>query len=128
MNRSPSAALDFKTPQEAQSGKPPDLNNFIIFCCTAYAHVSQSKLEPRAIKGYFIRYPEDTKGYKIWCIDGKPSRTLISMNVVFDEDSMVHQKVETELTTTSIDDSNKSNFKMESGRNQNNKKNSSKVK
>ncbi|KAH9750404.1 hypothetical protein KPL71_013868 [Citrus sinensis] len=65
-----------------------DFENF------SYAHISQGKLEPRAVKGYFIGYPEGIKGYKIWCLDGKPSRTLISRDVVFDEEAMLQQKVE----------------------------------
>ncbi|KAH9697113.1 protein NEN2 [Citrus sinensis] len=38
INRSPSSALIFKTPQEAWSGKPPDISNLKIFGCPAYAH------------------------------------------------------------------------------------------
>ena len=39
INKSPSSALSFKTPQELWSGKPPDLNNLRIFGCPAYAHL-----------------------------------------------------------------------------------------
>ena len=53
INRSPSSALGFKTPQELWSGKPPDLSNLRIFGCPAYAHIKQCKLEPRAVKEYF---------------------------------------------------------------------------
>ena len=49
------------------------------------------------MKGYFIGYPEGIKGYKIWCIDGKPSRTLVSRDVVFNEEAMLQQKVGTEV-------------------------------
>ena len=31
INRSPSSALEFKTPQEAWYGKPPDLSNLKVF-------------------------------------------------------------------------------------------------
>ncbi|KAH9780178.1 hypothetical protein KPL71_007988 [Citrus sinensis] len=68
VNRSPSTALHFKTPQEAWLGKPLDLSN---------------------LRG--------VKGYKILCIDGKLSRTLISRDVVFDEESMLHQKLKKSL-------------------------------
>ena len=78
VNKSPSAALHFKTPQGVWSGKPPDLSNLRVFGCLIYAHINQGKLEPKAVKGYFIGYPEGVKGYKLWCIDGKPTRTLIS--------------------------------------------------
>ncbi|KAH9745767.1 CCHC-type domain-containing protein [Citrus sinensis] len=59
-------------------------------------------------------YPEGVKGYKIWCIDGKPSRTLISRDVVFDEEPMLHQKVETELTTPDTNGVKEHKFKVES--------------
>ena len=39
INRSPSSALEFKTPQEVWSGKPPDLSNLKVFGCPAYAHI-----------------------------------------------------------------------------------------
>ncbi|KAH9762947.1 hypothetical protein KPL70_001004 [Citrus sinensis] len=76
--------------------------------------VEKGKLEPKAVKGYFIGYPEGVKGYKIWCIDGKPSRTLISRDVVFDEEPMLHQKVETELTTPDTNEVKEHNFEVES--------------
>ena len=113
VNRSPSSALQFKTPQEVWSGKPPDLSNLRIFGCLAYAHINQGKLEPKAIKGYFIGYPEGVNGFKIWCINGKPSRTLISRDVVFDEETMLHRRVETELTSTDLDRSEEDNQKVE---------------
>ncbi|KAH9655560.1 Integrase catalytic domain-containing protein [Citrus sinensis] len=97
INRSPSSALGFKTPQELWSGKPPDLRNLRIFGCPAYTHLKQGKLEPRAVKGYFLGYPEGIKGYKIWTLNGKPSRILISRDVTFDEEQMLQSKVETEI-------------------------------
>lgn len=62
INRSPSSALDFKTPQEVYSGKPLYMSNLRIFGCPAYGHVSQGKLKPKAVKGYFIGYPEGING------------------------------------------------------------------
>ncbi|KAL9431580.1 hypothetical protein AB3S75_026718 [Citrus x aurantiifolia] len=103
----------FKTPQEVWSGKPQDLSNLRIFGCLAYAHINQGKLEPKAINGYFIGYLEGVKGFKIWCINGKPSRTLISRDVVFDEESILHERIETELTTTDLDRYEEDNQKVE---------------
>lgn len=100
INKCPFSALDFKTPQEIWSGKPLDLSNLRIFGCPAYAYVKQGKLEPRAIKGYFLGYPEGIKGYKLWTVDGKPSRILVSRDVIFNEKSMLQSKVETEITAT----------------------------
>ncbi|KAH9804147.1 hypothetical protein KPL71_002018 [Citrus sinensis] len=113
INRSPSSALNFRTPQEVWSGKPHDLSNLRIFGSPAYAHINQGKLEPRAIKGIFIGYPEGVKGYRIWCIDGKPSRIIVSRDVVFDEGSMLQQKVETELTISEQPTNHKPNLEVE---------------
>ena len=49
INRSPSSTLDFKTPQEVWSEKPPNLSNLKVFGCPAYIHISQGMLEPRAV-------------------------------------------------------------------------------
>ena len=48
--RSPSIAIDKKTPIEVWSGSPADYSQLRVFSCTAYAHVDNGKLEPRAIK------------------------------------------------------------------------------
>ena len=58
VNKSPSKAIGLKTPEEIWSGKPPHLSRMKIFGCVAYAHVKKGKLEPKAIKGIFIGYPE----------------------------------------------------------------------
>lgn len=52
--RSPSAAIEFKTPEELWIGKPPNYENLRIFGCTAYIHTSEGKLEPRSKKGIFL--------------------------------------------------------------------------
>jgi len=54
VNRCPSSALEFKTPEEVWSNKPPDLSNLKTFGCAAYAHQSIGKLEPRSIKCVFL--------------------------------------------------------------------------
>ncbi|KAH9751577.1 hypothetical protein KPL71_014347 [Citrus sinensis] len=80
---------------------------------SAYAHINQGKLEPRAIKGIFIGYPEGVKGYRISCIDGKPSRIIVSRDVVFDEGSLLQQKVETKLTIYEQKANHKLNLEVE---------------
>jgi transposase InsO family protein len=61
INCSPSIAIDKKTPIEVWSGSPADYSQLRIFCCTAYAHVDNGKLEPRAVKCIFISW------LSIWC-------------------------------------------------------------
>ena len=67
VNRSPSTAIDFKTPEEIWSGRPPKFENLRIFECPAYVHINQGKLNARALKGFFIGYLDGVKGYKVWC-------------------------------------------------------------
>ncbi|WVZ50367.1 hypothetical protein U9M48_001625 [Paspalum notatum var. saurae] len=54
INRSPSITLDKKTPIEVWSVSPTDYSQLKVFYCTAYAHVDNGKLEPRAIKYIFL--------------------------------------------------------------------------
>ena len=43
VNRSPSSALDDKTPQEVWTGKKPSLSHLTVFGCDAYVHVPKKK-------------------------------------------------------------------------------------
>ena len=54
VNRLPSAALNGRTPLEVWSGSPTnDYDSIHIFGCSAYYHVTKSKLDPKAKKLYF---------------------------------------------------------------------------
>nr|GEW22315.1 hypothetical protein [Tanacetum cinerariifolium] len=52
--RSPSTALEKKTPMDLWSGHPANYAMLRIFGCVAYSHVNQGKLKPRAIKCIFL--------------------------------------------------------------------------
>jgi hypothetical protein len=54
INRSSSIPLNKKTPFEVWFGTPADYSQLRVFGCTAYAHVDNKKLEPRAIKCLFF--------------------------------------------------------------------------
>jgi hypothetical protein len=69
VNRSPSSALDDKTPQEVWTGKAPSLTHLKVFSCNAYVHVpkeNMSKMDKKVEKCIFIGYKDGLKGYKIW--------------------------------------------------------------
>jgi transposase InsO family protein len=85
INRCPSSAIEFKTPEEKWSNKPPDLQHLRVFGCTAFAHQNQGKLESRSIKCVFLGYPQGTKGYRLWIKDGSGFKTMNSRDVVFNE-------------------------------------------
>ena len=87
INRSPSVAIEKKTPQEVWSGNPANYSDLKIFGCPAYAHVDNGKLEPRSIKCVFLGYKAGVKGYKLWCPENR--KVVISRDVVFDETAML---------------------------------------
>ena len=64
INRLPSAALNGKTPLEVWSRKPAnDYDTLHVFGSTAYYHVKESKLDPRAKKALFMGVTLGVKGY-----------------------------------------------------------------
>ena len=91
INRGPHTGIHLKTPYEMWSGKSADYSNLRVFGCTAYYHVSEGKLEPRAKKGVFVGYGDGVKGFRIWSPSEK--RVILSRNVVFDENSMFNPTV-----------------------------------
>ena len=57
-NRSPSLALEDKTPQEICTGKKPSLSHLGVFGCDAYVHVpkeKRTKLDSQSEKCIFVR-------------------------------------------------------------------------
>nr|GEZ68401.1 retrovirus-related Pol polyprotein from transposon TNT 1-94 [Tanacetum cinerariifolium] len=52
INRSPSRAIEKKTPMKMWSGHPSDYGMLRIFGCVAYSYDKQGKLEPRAERGF----------------------------------------------------------------------------
>uniref|UniRef100_A0A251V331 Putative zinc finger, CCHC-type n=1 Tax=Helianthus annuus TaxID=4232 RepID=A0A251V331_HELAN len=87
VNRSPSTAIGLKTPMEMWSGKKEEYDNLRVFGTLAYAHVKQGKLEPRAVRGIILGYPEGVKGHKLWRIDDGSPKVFNSRDVVaFRED------------------------------------------
>ncbi|WVZ13024.1 hypothetical protein V8G54_017554 [Vigna mungo] len=87
INRSPSSALNFKTPMEVWSGRPADYSHLRVFSSLAFAHVRGDKLDSRAAKCIFLGYAEGVKGYRLWRLDS-PSKLIISRDVIFDETRM----------------------------------------
>ena len=91
INKCPLTTLNFKTPEEIWFGHPPSLKQLKVFGCVAYAHIRQDKLEPRAVKCIFLGYPEEVKGYKLWCLEAGFKRCLVSRDVVFNESEMAYK-------------------------------------
>ncbi|KAL5562501.1 hypothetical protein UlMin_032248 [Ulmus minor] len=85
VNRSPSGALDLKIPEEIWSGKPLELGNLRTFGYAAFAHQNDDKLNPRSRKCVFLGYGEGVNGYKLWSLEPKGTKLIISRNVIFNE-------------------------------------------
>jgi hypothetical protein len=86
VNRSPSLALDDKTPPKVWTGKKPSLTHLKVFGCDAYVHVrmeKRSKLDKKVEKCIFIIYKDGLKGYKLWNPESK--KVVYRRDVVFRE-------------------------------------------
>ena len=86
VNRSPSSALEDKTPQEVWNGKKPSLSHLRVFGCDAYVHVpkeKQTNLDSKYEKCIFIGYKDGLKGYKLW--NPATRKVVYSRDVVFRE-------------------------------------------
>ena len=104
LNRSPTKALDGKTPYEAWHGRKPAVSHLWVFGCLAFAkelgHIS--KLDDRSTLGVFIGYAEGSKAYRI--LDPKTQRVRTARDVVFDEGRGTRRWTTARLrrTTTSL--------------------------
>uniref|UniRef100_A0ACD5XBE3 Uncharacterized protein n=1 Tax=Avena sativa TaxID=4498 RepID=A0ACD5XBE3_AVESA len=100
INRSPSIPLEKKTLIEVWSGSPADYSQLRVFGCTAYAHVDNGKLEPRAVKCIFLGYGSGVKAYKLWNPETK--KILLSRNVVFNESVMYHDSLPSNTSPVAV--------------------------
>lgn len=79
------------TPYERWYGKKPDVSNFRVFGCTAYAHVpdsSRQKLDQKAVKMRFVGYSLTQKGYRLY--DENKRKVFIRRDVIFNETDFGH--------------------------------------
>ena len=69
LNRAASKAVP-TTPFEVWTDRKPSLRHLHIWGCPAEARIfnpQEKKLDSRTISGYFIGYPDKSKGYKFYC-------------------------------------------------------------
>jgi hypothetical protein len=85
LNRSPTEALDGKTPCEVWHDRTPAVSHLHVFGCVAFVkelgHVG--KLDDRSTPGVFIDYVDGVKAYLI--LDPVTQCVRIARDVVFDE-------------------------------------------
>lgn len=69
LNRAPSKAVP-KTPFELWTGRKPSLRHLHVWGCLAEVRIynpHEKKLDQKIISGFFIGYPEKSKGYRFYC-------------------------------------------------------------
>ena len=92
------------TPFEAWYGHKPDVSHLRVFGCLVYVHIEKderSKLDSKARKCILLGYGTETKGYRLYDVDGE--RILYSCNVVFEENKMGIGKEEISETEQGIE-------------------------
>ncbi|KAI3474406.1 hypothetical protein Pfo_029267 [Paulownia fortunei] len=79
-------AFQNMTPEEAWTGRRPNVGHFRIFGCVAYAHIpdeKRKKLDDKGEKCIFLGVSDHSKAYKLYNPNTK--RIVVSRDVVFDE-------------------------------------------
>lgn len=98
MNRVPSKAVQ-KTPFELWTNKKPSLRHLHVWGCPAEARIynpHEKKLDSRTISGYFLGYPEKSKGYVFYCPNHSP-RIVETGNARFIENGEVSGSTRREI-------------------------------
>jgi hypothetical protein len=83
-NRCPTKAIDSKTPQEAWSGRKPEVSHLRVFGCKAFARVpdeKRTKLESKSMPLVFLGYHEGTKAYCLMCVSRESSKVEMSCSL-----------------------------------------------
>lgn len=89
INRSPSTAIDLKTPMELWTGEPADYSRLHTFGSPVYVMYNdqeRTKLDPKSRKCIFLGYADGVKGYRLW--DPTAHKVVISRDVIFAEDKL----------------------------------------
>jgi hypothetical protein len=103
INRSPSTAIELKTPMEMWTGKPADYSRLHIFGSPMYVMYNTqevSKLDSKSRKYVFLGYADGVKGYRLW--DPTAHKVVINRDVIFAEGKMQmeeHNSILKETTT-----------------------------
>lgn len=86
-NRSPTAAVEGVTPEEAWSGNKPVVEHFRIFGCVAHVHIPDQrriKLDDKSKKCMFLGVSDESKAWRLY--DPVLKKIVVSKDVVFEEE------------------------------------------
>jgi hypothetical protein len=87
------------TPEEAFTGRRPDVKHIRIFGCLTYSHVpseKRTKLDPTTQQGILIRYSKVSKAYHIYIPSFR--RVVVSRDVTFEEGRAFHRSLESRIS------------------------------
>jgi hypothetical protein len=87
--------LGKKTPEEAFTGRRPDVEHIRIFGCLTYSHVpseKRTKLDPTTQQGILVGYSEVSKAYRIYIPSQR--RVVVSRDVRFEEGRAFRRSLE----------------------------------
>ncbi|PCG88088.1 hypothetical protein PENOC_112570 [Penicillium occitanis (nom. inval.)] len=87
INRTPTKALNWKTPYEKAYGEKPYVGNLFVFGAKAYVRIENKKsqkMEARAQIGYLVGY-EAHNIWQIWVDHPQGFRVIRARDVIFDE-------------------------------------------
>ena len=96
-NRCPHRILGMSTPEEAFSGKRPDISHLRFFGSPVYIHVTKDgrkKLEPNAEVGIFVGYTETPHNYRVYFPDIR--KTVVRRDIKFQEEKAMQCSLERE--------------------------------
>ena len=97
-NRCPHRVLGMSTPEEAFTGKKPDVSHFKIFGSSVYVHVTKNAkkmLELTAEVGIFLGYTETPHNYHVYFPDSR--MTVVRQDIKFNEVKAMKLLLEREL-------------------------------
>ena len=86
INRGPSVPLSHRLLEDVWSGKKVNLSHLKFFGCASYVHDecdTQSKLDAKSRKCFFIGYRDEAFDYRFW--DDQNRKMIRSQNVIFNE-------------------------------------------
>jgi len=109
-NRSLTAAVKEKTPEEAWSGVKPTSTYFRVFGCIAHTHIpdqKRSKLDAKSKKCVFLGVSNESKAYRLY--DPTTKKIIISNDVQFEEEEIWDWgRTKEELNLDVLEDDNES--------------------
>ncbi|KAG9447194.1 hypothetical protein H6P81_013322 [Aristolochia fimbriata] len=113
LNRVPTKAIP-KTPFELFKGWKLSLQHICVLGCPSEVRVynpQEKKLDPRTISGYFIGYPERSKGYRFYC-PTHSTRIVESRNAKFLELDSISGSIQFQDTFSERDQPSTSSERM----------------